>query len=123
MISARSIERTESGIVAFINPHAYIDAPVFRGMRWRLLKAFDKIYCLNLHGNARLKETTPDGHPDDNVFDIQQGVCINIFVKTGRMNDDCQAEVYYAFTHYMNMIFALGETIRLMEEIDGAIDL
>ena len=51
-------------------------------MRWHLLKTFDKIYVLDLHGNAKKKEVTPDGRPDKNVFDIQQGVAIIIGVKT-----------------------------------------
>mgnify|MGYP003370434383 FL=1 len=50
-------------------------------MRYHLLKTFDKIYILDLHGNTRKKETTPSGDKDDNVFDIMQGVSINIFVK------------------------------------------
>ena len=37
---------------------------------------FDEIYILNLHGNARKKETAPDGSKDENVFDIMQGVSI-----------------------------------------------
>lgn len=77
------IDRTGSGIVAFINPHGFLDNPTFRGMRWNLLKTFDEIYVLNLHGNAKKKETTPEGGKDENVFDIMQGVSINIFVKKG----------------------------------------
>jgi predicted helicase len=53
-------------------------------MRWHLLKTFDKIYILDLHGNAKRKETCPDGSKDENVFDIQQGVSVNIFVKTNK---------------------------------------
>jgi predicted helicase len=78
------IEKNGSGILAFINPHGFLDNPTFRGMRWNLLKAFDKIYVIDLHGNTRKKEVSPDGSPDQNVFDIMQGVSINIFVKTGK---------------------------------------
>ena len=53
-------------------------------MRKHLLESFDKIYILDLHGNAKKKETCPDGTSDENVFDIQQGVSINIFVKQER---------------------------------------
>jgi predicted helicase len=48
---------------------------------WHLLKTYDKIYIIDLHGNAKKKETAPDGSTDQNVFDIMQGVSINIFVK------------------------------------------
>ena len=87
------IEKNKEGIIAFINPHGFLDNPTFRGMRYNLLKTFDKIYILNLHGNARKKETTPNGEKDENVFDIMQGVSINIFVKT--TNSKKLAEVYY----------------------------
>ena len=99
------IEKNGEGILAFINNHSFLDNPTFRGMRWSLLQTFDKIYILNLHGNARKKETTPDGSKDENIFDIQQGVSINIFVK--KSNRHCEpdtqspqnkqlAAVYYA---------------------------
>ncbi len=78
------IEKNGSGVLAFINPHGFLDNPTFRGMRWNLLKTYDKIYTIDLHGNAKKKETAPDGSADINVFDIQQGVSINIFVKTGK---------------------------------------
>ena len=78
------IERNGEGIVAFINPHGFLDNPTFRGMRWQLLRAFDEIYILDLHGNAKKKEVAPDGSKDENVFDIMQGVSINIFVKRGK---------------------------------------
>lgn len=75
------IERTGEGVLGFITNHGYLDNPTFRGMRWHLLKTFDKIYVLDLHGNAKKKEVTPEGKPDKNVFDIQQGVAIIIAVK------------------------------------------
>lgn len=78
------IEKNGSGVLAFINPHGFLDNPTFRGMRWNLLKTYDKIYTIDLHGNSKKKETAPDGSADINVFDIQQGVSINIFVKTGK---------------------------------------
>ena len=78
------IEKNGEGVLAFINPHGFLDNPTFRGMRWSLLRAFDKIYTIDLHGNSKKKETAPDGGKDENVFDIQQGVSINLLVKTGR---------------------------------------
>lgn len=78
------IDKNGEGILAFINPHGFLDNPTFRGMRWSLLNAFDKIYTIDLHGNSKKKETAPDGSVDQNVFDIQQGVSINLFVKTGK---------------------------------------
>ncbi|CUU35637.1 Predicted helicase [Armatimonadetes bacterium GXS] len=75
------IQQTGQGVVAFITNHAYLDNPTFRGMRAHLLKNFQKLYIVNLHGNARRKERAPDGNPDENVFDIQQGVAILIAIR------------------------------------------
>lgn len=89
------IERNGGGILAFINPHGYLDNPTFRGMRWNLLKTYDTIYTINLHGNSKKKEICPDGTKDENVFDIMQGVSINIFVKTGEKQANTLGKVYY----------------------------
>ena len=67
------IEKNGEGISAFINPHGFLDNPTFCGMPWHLMKTFDKIYSIDLHGNAKKKETAPDGSVDQNVFDIMQG--------------------------------------------------
>lgn len=75
------IEKTGEGILAYISNNSFIDGIIHRKMREELMKTFDKIYILDLHGNAKKKETMPDGSPDQNVFDIMQGVSINIFVK------------------------------------------
>lgn len=85
------IEKQGGGIFAFISNNAFLDNPTFRGMRYHLLRTFDKIYILDLHGNARKKETTPSGDKDDNVFDIMQGVSINIFVKTKSLRGKVEA--------------------------------
>ena len=75
------IEQSGGGILAFISNNGYLDNPTFRGMRQSLMETFTEIYVLDLHGNARKKETAPDGTPDENVFDIMQGVAIGLFVK------------------------------------------
>ena len=74
------IEQSGGGVLAFITNHAYLTNPTFRGMRQRLMETFTDIYLLDLHGNARAREVAPDG-VDENVFDIQQGVAIALFVK------------------------------------------
>ena len=90
------IEKNGEGILAFINPHGFLDNPTFRGMRWHMVKTFNKIYTLDLHGNTKKKEVSPDGSKDENVFDIQQGVSINLFIKTGKDKTNELAEVYHA---------------------------
>jgi predicted helicase len=75
------IEKNKSGIVAMITNNSFIDGITHRQMRKHLLETFDEIYILDLHGNSKKKEKAPDGGKDENVFDIQQGVAISIFVR------------------------------------------
>ncbi|GAA6785642.1 hypothetical protein AOH126_11330 [Helicobacter pylori] len=75
------IESLGHGLFGFISNNAFLDNPTFRGLRRSLLECYDELYILNLHGNARKKEKTPQGADDDNVFNIKQGVSINLFVK------------------------------------------
>ncbi len=83
------IQKAGKGIVGMITNHSYLDNPTFRGMRQSLMKTFDEIYILDLHGNSLKKETAPDGTTDENVFDIMQGVAIVLFIKTGK-TDSCK---------------------------------
>ena len=76
------IEKTGYGILAFVTNHGYLDNPTFRGMRQSLMKTFDDIFILDLHGNSKKKEIVPDGGKDENVFDIQQGVAIVLAIKS-----------------------------------------
>ncbi|ENY9044419.1 type ISP restriction/modification enzyme [Campylobacter jejuni] len=87
------IDSQESGIFAFISNNSFLDNPTFRGMRYSLMQSFDKIYILNLHGDVNKKEKAPDGSKDDNVFDIKQGVSINIFIKQNSKTKN--TKIYY----------------------------
>jgi type ISP restriction-modification system protein/N-6 DNA methylase len=75
------IDQAGEGLLGFITNHSYLDNPTFRGMRQSLMKSFNEIYILDLHGNSLKKEKCPDGSKDENVFDIRQGVAIALFVK------------------------------------------
>ncbi len=94
------IEQTGYGVLAFITDNGYLDNPTFRGMRQCLAETFDDIYLLDLHGNSKKKEKAPDGGKDENVFDIQQGVAIGIFVKrhtkgkSGQLRNINHAEIW-----------------------------
>ncbi|HFQ93961.1 MAG TPA: DNA methyltransferase, partial [Anaerolineae bacterium] len=98
------IQKAGRGIVAMITNHGYLDNPTFRGMRQSLLKTFDEIYILDLHGNSLKREKAPDGGADENVFDIRQGVAIAFFVKRGQTSQTSEvlktsevpAAVYHA---------------------------
>ncbi|GHS08856.1 DNA methyltransferase [Helicobacter pylori] len=79
------IESLGHGLFGFISNNAFLDNPTFRGLRRSLLECYDELYILNLHGNARKKEETPQGTKDENVFNIMQGVSINLFVKKAQI--------------------------------------
>jgi predicted helicase len=83
--SQYKIARVGEGILAVVTNHGFLDNPTFRGMRQSLLKTFDVLYFIDLHGNVRKKEKSPDGTKDENLFDIQQGVCIAIFIKNDKI--------------------------------------
>jgi type I restriction-modification system DNA methylase subunit len=88
------LERTGKGILGFITNNSYLSGVIHRGMRKRLLESFDEIYILNLRGSSRIGERTPEGGKDENVFDIQQGVSIAIYVKLEKPLGE--KKVYYA---------------------------
>ena len=90
------IDKNGEGILAYISNNSFIDGIIHRQMRKNLLETFDKIYILDLHGNSKKKETSPDGSKDENVFDIMQGVSINIFIKKKEVSSKKLADVYHA---------------------------
>ena len=90
------INQLERGIVGYITNHSYLDNPTFRGMRQHLVKSFDKIYVLDLHGNALKRERCPDGSKDENVFDIRQGVSIAFFERQGKDGEHSGCKVFHA---------------------------
>ncbi len=78
-LAESQIERSAIGIVGMITNHGYLTNPTFRGMRYSLLKTFTSAALLDLHGNSKRGEVSPDGTVDENVFDIQQGVAISVW--------------------------------------------
>ncbi|MFC6339694.1 DNA methyltransferase [Pseudomonas sp. CCM 7891] len=85
-LAEQAIAKNGDGVLGYITNNGYLDNPTFRGMRWHLLTTFDKIFVLDLHGSSKKKETSPDGSPDKNVFDIQQGVSIIIAIRQKSTN-------------------------------------
>ena len=96
------IDQAGEGVLGFITNHSYLDNPTFRGMRQSLMNSFNEIYLLDLHGNSLKKEKCPDGSKDENVFDIQQGVAIGLFIKKKGVKKECKV--------YHSEIWGLRET-------------
>jgi Type ISP C-terminal specificity domain/N-6 DNA Methylase len=84
------IEQTGAGILGFITRNTYLDGITHWKMRESLMKTFSEIYVLDLHGSLRAKEKTPNGDPDKNVFDIQWGVSIGLFIKDPNASGDAK---------------------------------
>ncbi len=87
------IDRDGKGIIGMITNNSYLSGLIHRGMRKNLCESFDEIYILNLHGSSRIGEKSPDGSKDENVFDIQQGVSIALFIKREKKLKTCK--VFY----------------------------
>ncbi|PDX36099.1 type ISP restriction/modification enzyme, partial [Helicobacter pylori] len=94
------IESLGHGLFGFISNNAFLDNPTFRGLRRSLLECYDELYILNLHGNARKKEETPQGAKDENVFNIMQGVSINLFVKKAQTTKQKILQKIYYYDVY-----------------------
>ena len=90
------IEKNGEGVLAYISNNSFIDGIIHRNMRRSLLQTFDSVYILDLHGNSRKKEVCPDGSNDQNVFDIMQGVSINLFIKKGNKKANQLGRVYHS---------------------------
>lgn len=87
------IDKAGKGVIGMITNNSYLSGLIHRGMRKKLLESFNDIYILNLHGNSRIGEKCPDGSKDENVFDIQQGVSIVLFVKDKKQKN--HGKVFY----------------------------
>jgi len=88
------VERHGAGVVAMVTPNTWLDGVTHRRMRQSLAASFDAIWLLDLHGNARRRERCPDGSPDENVFGIQQGVAVGLFLR--RLRGGGPARVWHA---------------------------
>ena len=107
------IHKAGKGILAYISNNSFIDGVTHRQMRKELLQEFDSIYIIDLHGSSKKHEKTPEGEKDENVFDIQQGVSINIFIKKSISSQN--ATVYhldafglrtYKYDYLNNVVFS-----------------
>lgn len=86
------VKKAGKGIVGMITNNSYLDGRIHRDMRQKLLEDFDLIYILNLHGEANRAQNIENSVKDENVFDIRQGVAINIFVKAEKPT---KKQIYY----------------------------
>ena len=118
-LAEQYLESKGKGVLGFINPNEYLEGNTFRGMRYHLLRTFDEIYIVDLHGSSKLKEKNPeDGSKDENVFSIQIGVCINIFVKKALSAGEVRPKDKLARVFYTEMYGKKAEKLKYISELD-----
>lgn len=76
-----AVENTGIGVIGYITNHGYLDNPTFRGMRQNLMLSFSDIRLLDLHGSVKKRDATTLSKRDENVFDIEQGVAVGVFLR------------------------------------------
>lgn len=94
-LSENLIKSTGFGVLGFITSHGYLKSSSFRGLRAHLLETFHEIRIIDMHGNSEIREVTPNGITDENVFDIKQGVSIVIAIRR-REPMKGKGKVYFA---------------------------
>jgi len=110
------ISKSGCGIHSFISAHSWMDNPTFRGMRSSIMKEYNYISVLDLHGNINRSEVSPDGSKDENVFNdgksgIRQGVAIFLFTKLAnsspldwKRKEVCVSDVWGKTEHKFNLL-------------------
>jgi predicted helicase len=78
--SQQLLDVNRVGVFGMITNNVFIDGITHRRMRESLKTSFADVRILDLHGSSKKLEETPDGKKDENVFDIQQGVGISLFI-------------------------------------------
>lgn len=79
--SQHILDKVGLGVLGMITNNVFFDGITHRRMRESIKESFSDIRVLDLHGSVKKREETPLGERDVNVFDIQQGVGISLFVR------------------------------------------
>ena len=117
-LAQQYIHENNGGIIGYINANSYLESLTFRGMRYQLLKEFDEIYIINLHGDTKTRETSLRGEKEENVFQIQPGVCINLFVKKQLAEGEVRPDSHMAEVYYTDVYGSKKIKLALLNEND-----
>jgi len=100
------------GVLAFITNRGFLTGRGFGGLRKMLRQRFNQLRIIDLRGDNRgaLPATVPH---DENVFNIEVGVCICIAYATGDKPEGVEAEVSYADA-WFERAFTRSEKIELV---------
>jgi predicted helicase len=86
------IQQSGVGALGLITNNVFLDGLTHRQMRRSLRESFTTTRILDLHGSARKLETGR-GSGEENVFEIQQGVAVEIF---SRHANDAKSHLFHA---------------------------
>lgn len=117
-LAQQFIHENNGGIIGYINANSYLESLTFRGMRYQLLREFDEIYIINLHGDTKTRETSLRGEKEENVFQIQPGVCINLFVKRQLEDGESRPDDHMAEVYYTDVYGSKKKKLALLNEND-----
>ncbi|HUX98607.1 MAG TPA: type ISP restriction/modification enzyme [Candidatus Deferrimicrobium sp.] len=81
------IQQRDCGIIGLVTNHSFLTGLIHKGVRTELMKIFNRIYVLDLHGSKIVQERVPKYLKDENLFDVRQGICIIFLLKIPSSND------------------------------------
>ncbi len=80
----------ENGMVVFVSNNMFLNARADDGFRKAMHEEFDHIYTINLKGNSKNIFGDNARKEGGNVFDVQVGITITFFIKTGQQHSEFQ---------------------------------
>lgn len=83
----------DEGIVALVTNSGFVDGLASDGMRAHLSADFDEVYILHLGGNVRKNQRLSG--TTHNVFGIQVGVSINLFIRRNTPKEKRKCRIFY----------------------------
>ena len=83
----------DCGVMGYITNGGFIDSNSMGGLRKCLKDEHTNLYVFNLRGNIRKNMNNKESGEGGNIFDVQVGVAITIFVKNP--NAESQGNIYY----------------------------
>ena len=79
---AFKVAAPHTAVVGLITNRSYLEGLIHRGMRFVLSRDCSRIQVIDLHGDSNVGERPPEGTANENIFDIQQGVAISLFLRS-----------------------------------------
>lgn len=103
------------GVLSFITNRGFLTGNGFGGLRQMLRQRFDHIRIIDLRGDNRgAKPATVT--LDENVFNIEVGVCILVAYATGQKAADAEADIEYSDV-WIERAFTRLEKLALATEV------